>query len=280
MPEYNVNRGFELVRSNGVVYFKAPSIEKLGYYKHGFSSRIGGVSEAPFDSLNLSFTREKNEKNRIENFSRLANAVGVSASDMVLINYEHGVNIEEAGCEHRGMGISEKMQLPFCDGLIVTEPGVCAVSLHADCTPIFFADKKGRAAGVCHAGWRGVHSNIVQKIASKMKLSAGIEAYDIVFAFGAFISSCCFEVKDDVSSLFLADYGEEVRKVSDGVQYIDMEYALTKQLERSGVPSHNVTFMGMCTSCEKELFYSYRRDSGQTGAQAGLIQINQPKTIA
>ncbi len=273
MAEYRVNRGFNLIEKEGVTLFIVPAIESLGFYKHAFSSRIGGVSPAPFDSLNLSFTREKNEKNRIENFSRLSKAASVSIHDMVLTNYEHGSNIELATNIHKGMGILKQTELPYCDGLIVTEPEVCAVSLHADCTPIFYADKHGRAAGVCHAGWRGVHSNIVEKITAKMKVVAGIDAHDIIFAFGAFISSCCFEVKDDVSNLFLADYGQEVLIVRDGVQFVDMEYAMTRQLERAGVLAQNVTFMGMCTSCEKELFYSYRRDKGQTGAQASLIEL-------
>ncbi len=266
-----INRGFNRVCKDGVVFFTVPSIENTGHYIHAFTSRIGGVSPAPFDSLNLSYTREQNEANRLENFARVARASGVVLEDMVLTNYEHGVNIEEVCDAHKGMGILRANELPFCDGIYVRESGVCALSLHADCAPIFFADKRGRAAGVSHAGWRGVHGNMIARIVNKM-VGLGIAPGDILFGIGAFISSCCFEVKEDVSSLFIADYGREVCLQKEGVTYIDMEYAMTKQLERAKVPSENVTFMGMCTSCERELFYSYRRDVGQTGAQASLIQ--------
>lgn len=263
-----INHGFEMCRIGGVTFFKVPSIEKTGLYRHGFSSRIGGVSTGCHSSLNLSLTRGDKELVK-ENYARFAKAVGIDKSIMTACRYEHGSSVVTAGAAEAGAGITRENDLPFCDGVIVKDRSAAALTLHADCTPLFFADKKGRAAGAAHAGWKGTY----QAIAAKMADALEVPPQDILVGIGPSIRKCCFEVKDDVSSLFVEKYGESVLEIRNEKQYIDLIKVTLMQLDAKGIPPENVTLSEMCTFCESGLFYSHRRDKGKTGAMASVIAL-------
>lgn len=265
------NKGFTRREKDGVIFYTIPSFDDLGFLDHGFSSRIGGVSEGCFKSLNLSLKREQEMVHVYENFKRAGAAIGVDIEKMAVCHYEHGTNIERIDEYMHGMGITRENTMPFCDGVYVTGPGTVAVTIHADCNPIFFADRTGRAAGVCHAGWKGTLGGITATIVRKLKAECGVDAADLLFGIGPSIGPCCFEVQDDVSSLFVNKYGEDVRRREDGRQFVDLWLVLAKQLESLGVPAENVTFSELCTYCDSENFYSYRRDKGMTGAMGSFL---------
>lgn len=266
-------KGFQIQERDGVVYYTIPSFSALGFLKHGFSTRIGGVSSGCFQSLNMSFSRETASlENVVENVRRMGAAIGIALEDMVRCNYEHGTNVLVIDRSMAGEGILRPHEMPFCDGLIATDSSVAAVTLHADCNPIFFADKRGRAAGVCHAGWRGTLGGVTANILGKLR-ELGVGPGDVLFGIGPSIGPCCFEVQDDVSSQFLEKYGDEVVERRDGRQFVDLWRTLALQLEAMGVPPENVTFSMQCTYCREELFYSHRRDKGQTGAMGSFIQL-------
>ena len=264
----NIRKGFEKHEKDGVVFFKIPAIEELGHYMHGFSSRLGGVSKGCHESLNLSLTRGEKELVS-ENYSRFAKAVNIKKELMTACHYEHGVNVVTAGTKEAGAGVMRENDLPFCDGVVVKDKTAAALTLHADCTPLFFADKKGRACGVAHAGWKGTLGGI----AINMAKTLDVPTEDIIVGIGPSIRSCCFEVKDDVSAPFTAKYGKEVLSIRDGIQYIDLLAVTLMQLESIGIPAKNVTVSELCTYCEKELFFSHRRDKGETGAMASVIAM-------
>jgi len=140
-----VQRGFLERQKDGVIFYTIPSFEALGI-RHGFTSRIGGVSDGPFSSLNLSFKRDPSPERVRENFRRAAGAMGMQAEELVVCNYEHGNQVEFVDERHHGMGIFRENELPKCDGVCMTAPGTVGVSLHADCNSLFFLDKKLRAA--------------------------------------------------------------------------------------------------------------------------------------
>ncbi|MBQ9941451.1 MAG: laccase domain-containing protein [Christensenellaceae bacterium] len=267
-----VNTGFAKNQRNGVVFFTVPAFEQTGLVRHGFTSRIGGVSTGCFESLNLSCKRENDPENILKNFRIAAEAIGVDAQSLVLCRYEHGINVEFADERHLGMGIWRENELPFCDGVAVTDAGITAVTIHADCNPIFFMDKKGRAAGVCHAGWRGTYGNVIGTIVKKFA-SKSIAPADILLGFGPSIGPCCFEVQEDVGGLFAEKFGETVRSFRQGRQYVDLWSVLALEAMEAGIPPENVTMSRLCTYCEKQLFYSHRRDAGKTGAMGSFIQL-------
>lgn len=265
-----INHGFTRKEKNGVIYFTVPAIDTLGFYGHGFFARVGGVSEGCFSSLNFSFKRETNSENIIQNFKIACATIGTEFENLTIINYCHGNGVHLAQKSDCGQGMYGVNTLPLCDGLLVNAPGVTAVALHADCTPVFFADKKGRAAGVCHAGWKGVYANIASAMIEKLE-TLGILKEDIIVGVGPCINRCCFEVKDDVSGKFLAEYGEDVVEHRDGNQYLDMPRIILHQLCSLEIPAKNVTVSDLCTYCSPELFFSFRRDRGKTGAMASMI---------
>lgn len=265
----NIKKGFHINSKNGVVYLSVPSIDAVGAYINGFTTRIGGVSADEYSSLNLSLTREKNRQNVSENYRRLASALGLELSTFTACHYEHGNSVEIITKEHLGAGILRENPLPFCDGVIAAEPGVTAVTMHADCTPIFFADKKGSICGVCHAGWKGTYKCISQQMIKKMNIPLN----DILIGIGPSICRNCFEVQEDVGSLFYNKWGSSAIVFRGEKQFVDLGKVTLMQLEEIGVPPENITIADICTYCNPNLFYSHRRDKGNTGAMASVIAI-------
>ncbi len=266
-----VKRGFKLNSSQGVVYLSVPSIDETSFYINGFTTRIGGVSDGSFSSLNLSLSREANRENVKENYRRLSNAIGLELSTFTACHYEHGNGVELLNKTHLGAGVLRENPLPFCDGVITKQQGITAVTMHADCTPIFFADKKGRACGVCHAGWKGTYKRIAQQMIKKLE----IPVRDVLVGIGPAICRSCFEVKEDVGGLFAKEWGEEARLFSKdkSAQFVDLIKVTMMQLEEMGIPPENVTLSDLCTYENPELFYSHRRDKGNTGAMVSLIAL-------
>ncbi len=264
-----INHGFTKNINKGVVYLSVPAIDSIGAYTHGFTTRIGGVSDGPYTSLNLSLSREANRDNVRENYRRVASALEVDIATLTACHYEHGNGVEIISKEHIGAGILRENPLPFCDGVITKEHGVTAVTMHADCTPIFFADKKGGVCGVCHAGWKGTYKRISHHMIEKM----GIPPEDILVGIGPVICADCFEVQEDVGGLFHKEWGDSARIFKDGRQYVDLKRVTVMQLQEMGIPPENVTVSDLCTYCEADLFYSHRRDKGCTGAMASMIAL-------
>ena len=168
-----------------------------------------------------------------------------------------------------GAGILRENTLPFCDGVIAKEREITAVTMHADCTPVFFADKKGRSCGVCHAGWKGTY----KRMAQEMVKALDIPLSDILVGIGPAISKDCFEVQEDVGGLFYEMWGDKARVFHDGKQFVDLTMVTVMQLEEAGIPPENVTISELCTYQNPSLFYSHRRDKGNTGAMASIIAL-------
>ena len=266
-----VQYGFERRQRGGVVYYTIPSFDKTGCVDVGFTSRIGGVSQGCYASLNFSLKREGNMENLRENFRRAAGALGVPFETLVLDNYAHGDGIYHATQDDCGKGLIRETDLPKCDALIITEPGVTAVTLHADCIPVFFLDPVKKIACVAHAGWRGVYQSLPQKIADAFVSEYGSKKEDILAAIGPHIMKETFEVGRDVSDLFEERFGAGTVMERDNRITVDMQRAILQQFMDAGLEPEHITCANLCTYSTPELFYSHRRDKGMTGAMASLI---------
>jgi YfiH family protein len=226
-----------------------------------FSTRVGGVSEAPFDRLNLGLLTDDAEENVTENRRRLAAALGFDPDQIVFARQVHGTDL----IEHPTKNVSTLLA-PLAakrvetmiegDGHVVREPGLAPLVFVADCLPVALAGPRGVA--MVHAGWRGLAGGI---------LAAGAEAVGATSAaIGPGIGPCCYEVGEDVLEAFSA-HGEGIARG----RMLDLPEVARRQLAEAGV--ERVESAGICTSCEEELFFSHRRDEGRTGRQGGLAWI-------
>lgn len=226
-----------------------------------FSTRLGGVSEPPFDCLNLGLLTDDAEENVIENRRRLAAPLGFDPDQIVFAHQVHGTDL----IEHRpdvvsnlsvAGGTKSRETMPAADGHVVREPEVAPLVFVADCLPVALAGPRGVA--MVHAGWRGLAGGI---------LAAGAEAVGATSAaIGPGIGPCCYEVGEEVLEAF-SSLGEGIARG----RMLDLPEVARRQLAGAGV--ERVESAGLCTSCEGELFFSHRRDQGRTGRQGGLAWI-------
>jgi YfiH family protein len=149
------------------------------------------------------------------------------------------------------------------DALVTDRPGLGISVRTADCYPILLADSRNRAIAAVHAGWRGTASRIVVKTLDKMSASFGTSPTDVYAAIGPGIGVCCYEVGEEVARQFGYD-----RRT-----HLDLALENRKQLETAGVPSHNIEALGVCTFCDAERFFSYRREKEKAGRMTSYIRI-------
>lgn len=266
--------GFAAHEKDGLVYFSIPKFDDTGRFRAIFTSRTGGVSPGEFSSLNLSRTRENSPSNKKENYIRAARAAGADPASLVLVNYEHGTGICLVTPENCGEGLSKPTTLPPCDAIVVSEPGVTALTLHADCVPVFLADPVLGIGAAAHAGWKGTAGRLPEKLVRKFVEEFGSRPENLLGAIGPHIRACCFEVGEEVASIFEEEFGSAcVLRKDNEKPHVDLEAAILIQFAGAGLPARSVTLADRCTYCEEDLFYSHRRDRGKTGAMGSFIAV-------
>lgn len=218
----------------------------LGGARAAFSTRIGGVSEPPFDELNLGILTEDEPEAVTENRRRLAAVLGFEPERVAFALQVHGTRLIHHPCNE---------ELPEADGHVITEPGLAALSFTADCLPVALHGPGGVA--MVHAGWRGLAGGIVGAAAEAVEATSA--------AIGPGIGPCCYEVGEEVLGAF-ADLGGIAED-----RMLDLPEVARRRLAEAGVK--RVESADMCTSCEAELFFSHRRDHGRTGRQAGIAWL-------
>ena len=228
-----------------------------GPYRVAFSTRIGGVSEGDFASLNLGILTDDDPARVVVNRTRLCEAVDADPDSATMAWQRHGSTVTRA--QPRGI-VTPGTVYDHCDGLWSDEPGRAMLLLTADCLPIAIARKQGRppALEILHAGWRGLLAGIV---------AAGVRALTsrmLAAAIGPSIGPCCYEVGDEVATPFREAFGDDV--VRDGK--LDLWTSAERALRAAGV--EDVDRCDICTACNPDRFFSHRRDHGRTGRQ-GII---------
>lgn len=267
--------GFRYGLSDGVGYFTIDEFERGGKVSTCFSSRIGGVSESPYESLNLGFKSGEAFDNVRRNFARLCDSAGFKVEDLVLSDQVHGDICRSVGYGDRGSGIVSDGDIHRTDALTTDSRGVALCIFTADCVPVFLYDPENAAIGLCHAGWRGVVNGIVSKTVSEMKRDYGSRPSSVMAAIGPSIGPCCFRVGRDLADRFRGIFGGTGNIVieDDYGFRIDLWEAVKTQLVGSGIRVVSIIESGLCTSCRESLFFSYRRDGASTGRMASIIQL-------
>ncbi len=277
---YN-SQNMNLHEHSGVVYLTFPSFDRFGFVRHAFSTRIGGVSQNEFESMNLNFGRGDSDENVMENFQRFCVAAGFDRKTLVASSQDHHTFIRRVTAENYGTGIWKPKDMQSVDGLITNEPNVTLVTYYADCVPLYFLDPENRAIGLAHAGWRGTVAKMAEKTVQAMVHEFDSNPRSMVAAIGPSIGPCCFEVDTPVYEEFarLTELRpQEFMVEEDGGKYrINLWEANRRILVNAGIPAENITVSQLCTKCNAEWLYSHRASGGKRGGLAAMMCITEDK---
>lgn len=250
---------------------------------HAFSTRAGGVSVSPFDSLNLGRLVGDDPAAVDENLRRFRAALGLGARPLVTVRQVHGDRVVHVRADRRAAVLSDARGGSPLDGeveadALVALEGVAVGVRVADCVPILLHDPETGAAAAVHAGWRGTVSRIVLKTLAILVAEYGVRAGDVRAAIGPAIGACCFEVGDDLAERFAADpaFGPSTLRPGPARSHVDLFEANRRLLLAGGLLPANVEQVGGCTSCRGDLFFSHRRDAGRTGRHLAAIFAGRP----
>lgn len=260
----------------GVLFYHCPAFEGTGVV-HGFSSRLGGISPPPWDSLNLGSTQGDDPARVETNFRRFCAAIGADAGALVKNHQVHGDLVRAVTAEDVLPSPSLPGQVD-ADGLITNVPGVCLTVFSADCVPVLLWDPGKRVAAAVHSGWRGTALGIAARAAERMQADYGCAPEDILAAIGPSISPCCFETHSDVPDGLRAGLGADaapfIRPLpTEGKFQVDLKGANRLWLEQAGLRREHIAVSSACTACTGAHFWSHRRLGTNRGSMASMIQI-------
>jgi hypothetical protein len=277
---------------------QAPSLAKIPWLLHAFSTRQGGSSRAyGGKTLNLGFTATDSKAAVVRNRQAFVSGLNKGRKtswELVTLRQIHSdlIHAVTAAPGHPLAG----------DGLITDTPGLLLAVLTADCLPVILADPKRRAIGVFHAGWRGTIKRIVEKGVGEMFRHFGSDPGQLRAAIGPGIRGCCYQVGPEVKVKFESQfaYGAELFRETKETNeiherypllfltarapghselpkkiFLDLAEANRRQLLDSGVPARNISDLAMCTSCKPDVFFSHRAEQGRTGRMMAVAGIRK-----
>ncbi len=224
------------------------------------STRLGGISRAPFNSMNLGLSVKDDEKNVLKNRELFFNVLRIEQSQVAISHQIHGNNV---------LLVNEPGRTEGYDAQITNKKNIFLVVSIADCTPILIYDAINNVVAAIHAGWKGTVGKIVKKTLSKMQEHFGTKGEDCKAFIGACISYTNFEVGAEVAEHFdtsLKRFDAEKQK-----WFVDLKKANGNQLEDFGILPENIEITEYCTVANNDLFFSHRKEKGKTGRMMAVI---------
>ncbi len=270
------NEKITLKQKNDLVYIQFQNLKEYeNVLTHCFTTRLGGVSQGAFSSLNLSFNRNDIRENVFENYKLLANAIEVDYNRMVLSNQIHDNKIRIVGTDDAGKGLAVESDIIGFDGLSTNQPGIPLVTFYADCVPVLFFDPVKKAITAVHSGWKSTVKNIAYEALVLMKNTYNSNYEDIIVAIGPSICKNCFEVGKEVYDSFKEKFNwcDKYTDSRNGKYYINLQKIIKQVLLDTGVPEKNILLSDVCTKCNTDLFFSFRGDNGKTGGLAAVMML-------
>ena len=265
---------------NGVLYFAFPQLSKLTFCVHGFSSRIGGVSEGEFAQMNLSFTRGDKEECVRENYRRISSAVGFDHEKIVCSDQTHTNHVRVVTSQDCGKGYLLPKDYKDIDGLITNEPGVVLATFYADCVPLYFVDPVSKVIGLSHSGWRGTVADISSETVRLMTEIYGSKPENILAAIGPSICQDCYEVSEDVIEQFREKYDRSLweklfYRKENGKYQLNLWEACRQNMLSAGILPEHIEVTDLCTCCNPEILFSHRASQGRRGNLAAFLSIKE-----
>ena len=283
---------------NEVPYLSFPVLEQFPFIRGGFSTRLGGVSEGIYASMNLGYGRGDSDENVTKNYERISESMGIDPKTLVLSHQVHKTNLRVVTKEDCGKGIYKEKDYSEIDGLVTNEPNIALVTAYADCVPLLFVDPVNKAIATSHAGWRGTVAKIGPKTIETMSEFYGTNPEELIVVIGPSICQDCYEVSKDVidefekvipekyqrevfpiQSEYYAKKGNNYNKLNDNLDDIEDKYQLNLWranqilLMQAGMKKENIHISGVCTCCNSDLFHSHRASKGQRGSLSAFLTL-------
>lgn len=269
--------------STEVPYLSFPVLSQFSFLKHGFSTRLGGVSEGIFSSMNFGADNgayQDDPANIIENYRRIAKSIGVAPESLVISRQVHKTNIRVVREEDRGKGLYVPVDYEEIDGLITDKPDITLVTKYADCVPLYFVDPVKRVIGLSHSGWRGTVKKIGRITIEALQKNFGCNPGDIIAVIGPSICPDCYEIGEETAlefkKAFPLSWDSGILKDKKNGKYLCNLWAANHTvLAEAGLDPENIHISGVCTCCNSELLFSHRKTGGKRGSLAAFLSMTK-----
>ena len=274
-----MNRNFKLEESGQIKYLKCRPLDNTDLVINAFTTRLGGVSKYPFDSLNLSYNIGDKESCVRENRKIIANILDIDYRIIVSAQQIHSDKITVVREEDKGRGAFKYTKaLAETDALITNVSRIPLLMCYADCVPIFILDPIKKVIGLIHSGRRGTELQITSKTLNKMQEIFDTNPQSCLAAIFPSIGPCCYKIKNQSR---INDYWMNKNNFSHKIVSIqnenelslDLKKANYLQLIKGGIEKKNIFVNEICTADYPKLFFSYRRDKGNTGRMAAIFML-------
>lgn len=270
------------MHDGAVPFLSFRALDESGLFLNAFSTRLGGVSEGPLASMNLTYAKPGEKPEHVlENYRRISEAVGFSAERAVVSQQTHTTNVLQVSEKDFGKGVIRERDYDNIDGLVTNVPGLTLVTFYADCVPLYIADPVHRAIGLSHSGWRGTVNRMGKVTIEKMCRLYGSQPKDLICCIGPSICRDCFEVGAEVSEEFERAFGTARKNElifgphADGKYHVDLWRANELVFEDAGVPKAQIHTTNLCTRCNPNLLWSHRIFGEQRGNLAAFFSIRE-----
>ncbi|HSV77252.1 MAG TPA: peptidoglycan editing factor PgeF [Bacteroidales bacterium] len=262
----------------GIHFFEFREFSKNKDIRHFISSRVGGVSNPPFDGLNLGMHVGDHLPNVVKNRGLLARALDSDLDLFTFANQTHSANVSVVEENHRGCGASELgTAIPDTDAMITQAKNIWLCVQIADCVPLLLYDPARQVIAAVHAGWKGIVKQIVQATVKKMVTQFGSKPEKILAGLGPANGPCCYEIGEEVKQQIVTldelNQGTISPGNKPGKYFFDQWKAVSMQLVDAGLDPNNIEHSELCTQCLNKTFFSSRADRGTTGRFAACIML-------
>ncbi|MCA0753839.1 peptidoglycan editing factor PgeF [Paenibacillus sp. N4] len=252
----------------------------------GFTSRLGGTSEAPYASLNVGLHVGDQTESVIANRRLTAEALGWPFEAWTCAEQVHGNRVHRVTVEDTGSG-RESLEdvIKGCDAIMTDVPGVLLASFYADCVPLYFYDPVRQAAALAHAGWKGTVQQVARVTIEAMSTAFGTKPEELSAAIGPSIGDCCYEVDGPVigqveqllGNMAISEDEADamLQRTGNGKANLNLKEINRQIMIKAGILPIHIEMTKWCTGCRTDLFFSHRMEGGTTGRMASWIGIRE-----
>lgn len=270
---------YQIQQNNGITWVSSGLLRPCAGLRHGFSTRLGGVSEGSWQSLNMGLHSGDDPAHIIENRTRFMRRFDIQPEQVASLHFVHSTKVVAVDASHGGCGfLDATTAIDDADGMMTATPGIALFVTFADCVPLLFFDPERRVAAATHAGWRGTVAGIAQETVRSMQATYGCDPASILVSIGPAIGKNDFEVGHEVVEAVrqhTPQWRELFQASPNGRNYFDIQLANVWQLRSAGVTAAHIERIPLSTFSRRELFFSHRRAGGKpTGRMGAFVYID------